>query len=64
MSNKIPELNTYLLMVIGTSKKLYLKNLTNNMMENWSTGKQEWSAENEVQQEQWQGVCRRVSNPV
>ena len=34
-------------------------------MENWSKekniGKQECSAENEGQQELWQGVCRRVT---
>ena len=50
---------------IGTSKKLLFQNLTKNMMENWSTGKnigkQECSAENELQQELWQDVCRRVS---
>ena len=42
------------------SKKLLFQNLTKNMMENLSTGKnigkQECTAENEVQQELWQGV--------
>ena len=54
-----------ILVVIETSKKLLFQKLTKNMMENWSTGKnigkQECSAENEVQQKLWQGVCRRVS---
>ena len=40
--------------------KNMMENLTKNMMENWSTGKnihkQECNAENEVQQELWQGV--------
>ena len=49
----------------GCPTKLFFQNLTKNMMEVASQGRKlenkKWSAENDIKQELWLGVCRGVS---